>query len=111
MSNYPFDDPDVGYDDYDDEPREDDCDHDEYEIDWEGRAQCYRCGHSWWASSKQIAAQEEHERQYQEWVEQQRRPWYRFKEWIRSDAADVWWCLRRLFTPQKRRALDDEIPF
>lgn len=29
---------------YDDEQPEDTCDHEEYEVDWEGRAECHYCG-------------------------------------------------------------------
>ena len=42
------------------------CDHEDYEVNWEGRAFC-RCGHSWWLSADQIAAQERAEREYVEW--------------------------------------------
>src|SRR5690348_17955174 len=35
---------------YGDDPEE--CYHGEREIDWEGRATCHYCGHTWWASAR-----------------------------------------------------------
>jgi hypothetical protein len=35
---------------------EDDCDHEDYEIDLTGRATCQRCSQYWWPTSEQISA-------------------------------------------------------
>lgn len=88
-----------GYDDIGDEPA---CDHDEFDIDiLEGRAQCDRCGHAWYATSEQIEAQERHQQEYAEWEAEQHRHdnawWRRLGRWLAS-----------LF---KRNVLDSEIPF
>lgn len=40
----------------DDEVPEDECLHEEYDADWEGRATCCQCYHSWYLTSEQIAA-------------------------------------------------------
>lgn len=86
-------DPDEFYaDDRDDDA---DCWHEEYDIGWEGSAMCLRCGHMWWATKEQMEAQQEHERQYQEWVAQQERPWFRFKEWVGRRVSSWRWKRRR----------------
>lgn len=38
---------------------EDECEHEQFEISWEGRATCEMCGTSWTASQKQIERQDE----------------------------------------------------
>lgn len=89
-------------DDFDEEPV---CDCTEYEIDWEGRATCLCCNEHWWASSAEIEAQARHEAEYAQWVEEQERPWNRFKNWLRS-----WWDFPP--RPRLRRPVDDDdIPF
>lgn len=88
------------------EDHEEDCDHDDYDSDiLSGRAQCYRCGYSWWQTTEEIEAEFDRIRRYAEWEEEQRRPWNRFREWL--------WNLRmswrrRLVSP---KATDDDIPF
>lgn len=57
---------DNGYDD-----REDNCNHEEFSIDWEGRASCDYCLAHWWATSEEIEAQQQHEREYAEWQRHQ----------------------------------------
>lgn len=102
-------DPDYLDDEYDDDP--DPCDHEEYEIDiLDGRARCDRCGERWHATQEQIEAEIERIRLYQEWEEEQRRPWNRFKEWARDriDALAFWRRWRKL---RPQASIDDEIPF
>lgn len=94
---------------YDDEP-EDECEHDEYEIDiLTGRASCDRCLHSWWATDKQVASEARRQADYADWVAEQERPWNRFKRWLRRtrlvERIRCWQFAREI-----RRA-DDEIPF
>lgn len=95
--------------DYEPEPDYDACEHEEYEIGWDGRAMCHRCGYAWWATSEQIAAEAEHQRAYAEWVAEQERPWSRFKEWCGRHVSDLKWRWRRWRQPA--RSIDDEIPF
>lgn len=92
----------------DDEPE---CDHDDYDVDiLDGRCRCL-CGHSWYASSKEIEAEIERQREYSEWEEcENRRQWWRDKTLpIRM------FFFRMLERIWPRRALnvlhDDEIPF
>lgn len=82
-----------------------DCSHEEFDINWEGRAYCFRCQESWWASREQIEAQQRHEAEYAQWIEDQERPWTRFKQWLRS-----WWDFLPRFR-LKPLASEDDIPF
>ena len=50
-----------------------DCDHEDYEISWEGRATCGRCSHSWWASRDQIEADDRWRQEYAEYEAEQHR--------------------------------------
>lgn len=94
-------------DDYwdDDDPREDDCDHDDYEADiLTGIAMCHRCGHRWMQTNEEIAREIEHQAEYQRMQDRwNREQWWRDRwEWIRS------------FFPQRRQKaaeMNDEIPF
>lgn len=43
-----------------------DCDHEDYSITWEGRCECGRCSHSWWATPAQIEANAAFESEYAE---------------------------------------------
>lgn len=87
------------------------CDHDEYEVSWEGRATCDRCHHSWWLTAAQHA---EHDRFMAEWHEQYDRAMRRETHWFwRWCDAVVRWA-RDLFRPKPRLAAadcDGEIPF
>ena len=93
-------------DEYDEE-----CVHEDYEINWEGRAYCNACGDSWWASSEEITAQRIQQREYDAWCRKQERHerWRRLTHWVR-------WPLYRLLEriwPRKSCVVlyDDEIPF
>lgn len=50
---------------------DDECEHEQFEISWEGRATCEMCGTSWTASQKQIDHQTEaraaYEKQESQW--------------------------------------------
>ncbi len=96
--------------DYEREP-EDDCSHEEYDIGWEGRALCDRCGYSWWASAEQLEDWHRHQREYAEWVEQEYR-----REFWRKLTYPIRWPFSRLLEriwPRKANSVltDDEIPF
>ncbi|MDB5612088.1 MAG: hypothetical protein JWP25_8988 [Bradyrhizobium sp.] len=91
--------------DWDDEP-EDECEHEEYEVDiLVGRAHCCRCPHSWWQTNEEIAAETRRIADYYEWQRQQESRWFQFKERMRS-----WW--RSIWQRRKRPAkVVDDIPF
>lgn len=102
-------------DDDDYEPQ-DECEHDNYEIDiLTGRAECDTCYHSWPATSEEIAAAVRHQRQYHEWEERENR-----RQWWRDLFAPITgpvrrtverfriWRDSRTFQPSVG---DDEIPF
>lgn len=79
------------------------CTHEEYDSDiLTGRATCASCGHTWWQSAEEIEAEIERIRRYDEWEAEQRRPWNRFREWLREHMP------RR---PRRRPEVDDGIPF
>lgn len=86
---------------YDDEPEED-CDHEEYNSDWEGRATCNRCRHSWWLTAAQMRANEEASESYDDYVRREMRK-ERIASWFRPLAFWRRW--------RKPRDLDDDIPF
>jgi hypothetical protein len=95
----------------DDEFPEEECRHEEFEINWEGRATCDRCGEHWWASQDEIAEQRERIREYDRWCIRQER-----REFLRRLTAPIRWPIYRLLEriwPRKSCAVltDDEIPF
>lgn len=88
-------------DDYYDDPP---CDHEEWDVDWEGRIHCGRCGeHLRYATEAEMQRYAEWEREYHEQMEREER---------RERLLRPWRWLRSLFVrPRKQRELDDEIPF
>lgn len=106
MSNYPYDDPDIGYDD-----GEDYCDHEDYEADIvTGDATCCHCNHRWIMTIEQVNAEIDRQREYDEWQRDMERPSYRIRRWFRDRRDDIRWRWQRLWKP-KPTCLDDEIPF
>lgn len=93
------------------EPEPEECDCIEFDIDWSGYATCESCGRSWFASPEQIEAQERHEREYAEWVQQQSRREF----WLKLTAPFRWAWYRvwnRISPRTAIKSLDaDEIPF
>ena len=90
---------------------DDECFHEVYEIDIEGRAHCDACGETWWASDGEIASQREHQREYDKWCRREER-----REWWRQLTRPLRWAVYRLLErvwPRKSCAVltDDEIPF
>lgn len=93
--------------DYGDEPA---CDHEDYEVDWNGRATCDRCHEGWNLTAEEFTAYQEVEaRWHEEYDAMQRREssW-----WFRA------WCWMQTYLPHRRPPcfaqrdrLDDEIPF
>ena len=87
------------YDEFD--PRED-CDHSEYEVDFEGRAVCI-CGRRWWLTPEQF---ERHLRMEADWMADYDRE-------MRRERFFLWRCWRWLqgWVRHRRALRDDEIPF
>lgn len=96
---------------YDDDP-EDQCDHEEYEVDWEGCARCDRCGERWWLTADQLTAHHEAEaRRMEEYDRAMRREQSRFwraVDWLRLIQKRSRLTLRRKPKPP---LIDDDIPF
>lgn len=88
---------------YDDEPEEE-CFHEEHEITWEGRAECQRCGHSWWATDAEIKANKDAAASYDAYVRREMRR-ERLERWF------GWLAFWRRWRRRKPLVLDDEIPF
>lgn len=82
------------YDDYE-EPEE--CRHEEYEIDWEGRAECQSCGDHWWPKAEEVRTYRSAQLRLEQW-ERRERSWY-MRAWR-------WLTVRR-----QRIVPDDDIPF
>jgi cytochrome P450 len=88
----------------DDDLPEEECFHEDYEADINARAICCNCGHVWWMTADEIAAERAHVAAYDEAMrrEERRERWRELRRWFRS------------FLPKRRRQrfnLDDEIPF
>lgn len=72
-----------GYEDYDNEPE---CDHADFDMDWDGRARCH-CGHSWYLTAEEMEVHRRWEQEYSQRLELQHRrdnAWFRrLGRWIR----------------------------
>lgn len=81
-----------------------DCDHEEYEVDCDGRATCDFCRAHWWLTAEQHdayrAAEAEWERNYYEELRRENSLLGRFKSW----------CARLRWGPALGPS-NDEIPF
>lgn len=93
------------YDDVDETP----CDHEEYDVDWEGRASCNYCNHSWWLTHDELIAYDEAmARWHADYDRQMRREnsrFWRTIDWLKGVPSRIRQQFRR---PQP---IDDEIPF
>ena len=91
---------------------EDECYHDEFEIDaLEGRAYCDRCGATWWASDDEIRLQREQHAEYDAYCRRQERRefWRRLTYPIRRP---IFRLLERIWPRKSLTVLtDEEIPF
>lgn len=93
---------------YDDEP-EIDCDHDEYDVDWEGRATCSYCNEHWYLTSAELQAYDAAEARWMaEYDRMQRRehsPFWRTVWWLQA-------LMRRArLRPRKPPTVVDDLPF
>jgi hypothetical protein len=88
---------DSGYDE-----REDECFHEDFEADINGRATCDYCGHSWWLSDEEIKAERELHAAYDQMMRREER-----RQWIDG------WVRKLAFWRRWRRPapIDDELPF
>lgn len=57
------------------------CDHTEYEVDFEGRAECI-CGKRWWLTPEEHERHVEWEREYEREMRRENLPWNRFWRWM-----------------------------
>lgn len=85
-----------------DEYPEEECFHEDYEADINGRAHCGRCQHSWWLSPAEIEAERERVAAYD--------------ELMRKEERRLWWLdlrhkLTRFFWRPKPAPIDDDVPF
>lgn len=95
---------------YDDAPEEE-CHHEIFEIDMEGRAHCDACSATWWALPIEIDRQSEQQAEYDTWCRQQER-----REFWRLLTLPIRWpifrLLERIWPRKASKVLDDsEIPF
>lgn len=80
-----------------DGPDEEECGHEEYSINWEGRAECERCQETWWPSPAIVKTYDESRRRAE-------RHWRRYNSWYMR----LWrWLTER----RQRTTPDDDIPF
>lgn len=56
-----------------DDEFDDECFHEEYEADFNGRATCYQCGHVWYLSSDEIEAERRRVKAYDEMMRREER--------------------------------------
>ena len=90
---------------------DDECCHDEHEVNYEGRAVCDRCAATWWASADEIRAQQRRVAEFDRWCRHEAR-----REFWRNLAYPIRWPLYRLLQrvwPRRSAPVltDDEIPF
>lgn len=95
---------------YDDGPEEE-CWHEEYEIDWQGLAHCSNCNTHWCASADEIRLQREANERYDAHRRREAR-----REFWRKLTLPIRWPIYRLLDrvwPRKacKVLTDDEIPF
>lgn len=96
---------DSGYDE------REECEHEVFEIDMEGRAHCDACSATWWAYPNEIRWQREQQAEYDTWCRKQER-----REFWRKLTLPIRWPIFRLLErvwPRKSLSVltDDEIPF
>lgn len=90
---------------------DDECDHDDYDVDiLDGRCRC-ACGYSWYATNEQVLAESERQREYSEWEERTSR-----REFWRRLTYPIRWLIHLLLEKVWSRKshvviTDDEIPF
>lgn len=81
---------------------EDECLHEYYEANTEGRATCNHCGETWWLTDEEI----KHEREMHAVYDQMMR-----REERRERIQQILNKVRRLWRWRKPAPIDDDIPF
>lgn len=98
---------------YDDEQPEDTCDHEEYEVDWEGRAECHYCGANWWLTPEQLDRYQEAEARWMAEYDRQclreRSRFWRTVDWLGVLYQRIRHQFRRKPSPPVE--IDDDLPF
>lgn len=85
---------------------EDDCIHEDYETDiLTGLATCSVCGHRWYQTDDEVAAEHRRAVQYEAWQRRENR-----RERIRPLMHPLRKLIER-FWPRRRFVNDDDIPF
>jgi hypothetical protein len=82
-----------------DGPDEPECDHTDYEVNWDGYAHCL-CGARWLLTAEQHEQHIRWEQQYQARMDHENKWWVRAWRWLQD-----YFTTRRAIPP------DDEIPF
>ena len=85
-----------------DDEYEEECLHEDYEADINGRASCCRCSHSWWMTDDEIEHEREIHAAYDRMMSREERR-ERIRQLIRPLAFWRRW--------RKPAPIDDEIPF
>lgn len=92
-------------------PPEDECYHEHYEANTEGRATCDQCGETWWLTPEEIERERECHAVYDKMMrrEERRQFWLWLTLWFRMPIHRL---LSRVW-PRKACSVlaDDEIPF
>lgn len=76
----------------------------DFDSDWEGRATCMRCGHTWWRTTEDMARDEARGRDFDAYVRREMRR-ERIEYWF------GWLAFWRRWRKPKLSPVDDEIPF
>lgn len=80
----------------------DECLHEDYEADINGRAHCCSCPHSWWLTAEEIEAERE---RYESYDREMRKAEWRL--WLKDQINRLaFWRRWRKPTP-----IDDDVPF
>jgi hypothetical protein len=88
---------------YDDEPEEE-CYHEHYEADINGRATCDRCSHTWWLTDEEIERERELVASYDQMM--RREEWRLWRQEF-VDRLAFW----RRWRKRKHAIIDDDLPF
>lgn len=104
---------------YYDQPDVEHCEHEEYDVDFEGRASCNSCNHRWWLTPDELSAWDEtqvaHAKEYDRYLRREQSKLWCAWRWLKSCISLR--TLSRLYLrwfPHRRVPKwvhDDEIPF
>jgi hypothetical protein len=90
------------------------CDHDDFDVDWEGRAHCHYCPFKWWLTMEELEAHQRAKTAWElEFHRERRRAfwqgvWREIRNWIPFPFGNG----KGFFAPHHNAPdPDDEIPF